>query len=151
MTAAKTATKPNLHDDIEYLICDVGLLWRKLYNQEAKKLGLGTVDRRAMIYIERNPGLTQVQLADFLEMDPQGLTRILDRLEQKGWLEKQTSANDRRAKCLFISKQGKPILTKLRKSIDQLRPSVLKNISQSEINAVNEILSKMKLNIASSD
>ena len=45
-----------MNDDIEYLVCDVALLWRRILNTHSKQLGISNVERRLIINVDRNPG-----------------------------------------------------------------------------------------------
>ena len=69
--------------DIEYQICHVGNLWRHLLGIKIKSLNIGVIEKRALFSIQSYPGLTQVQVANFLELEPQNLIRVLDSLEKQ--------------------------------------------------------------------
>lgn len=132
---------------IEFLICDNSCLLRKLYNIHAKKLGLNALDRRALIYIDRHCGLTQIELANFLEIEAQNLIRVLDRLCQQGYICKTTHPKDRRAKCVKLTDSGKNILSKLNASVLGTHMKMLSNIDETEQKVVLSVLNKLKINM----
>ena len=51
-------------------------------------------------------GLSQVDLADALELQPISLVRLLDRLVEHGLLERRPDPKDRRANRLFLTKRA---------------------------------------------
>ena len=136
-----------LLNEIEYLICDVGFLWRKRNNLLARELGMCVLDRRILIKLELSPGITQVELAERIEVEPQSLTRIIDRLEKKAWVERQTSPDDRRAKCLFLTPAVGPILIRIHKAMNEFRPLALEGVSAEDVKCIEEKLQIIKTNI----
>lgn len=134
--------------EIEFLICDVGLLWRRLYSKYAEQLNLIGVDRRIIIILSRMPGITQVKLAEELESEPQALTRVLDRLEKKKWIKKETPKSDRRAKCLSLTAKGETIMKNITKIGDQLRPKITEGLSKKSLQEMINHLEKIKKNLS---
>jgi DNA-binding MarR family transcriptional regulator len=86
-----TLCSADIHD-IEYLVCHVNLLWRRFLNNKIKNLGISGTEKRVLFCIARNPGMTQVQIAKLLELEPQNLVRILDRLGEEKWVVKKRGA-----------------------------------------------------------
>lgn len=70
-------------------------------------------------------------------------SRIVDRLEQKGFVTRRQCKNDRRAVDVFISDRGLKLLSeldiKLKSFEDQLR-----NISEEEAQTLNDLLDKLR-------
>ena len=136
--------------DIEYLVCHVGLLWRRLLNAKIKSLGISGTEKRVLFCIARNPGLTQVQIAALLDLEPQNLMRSLDRLEKHNWIQKELDENDRRIKCLYTTAEAKKILTKIQSISDQVKPAVLAGIDPKTFQTILNQLAKMRENILQS-
>ena len=57
--------------------------------------------------------MTQAALAESLEIQPITLTRLIDRMESAGWVERRTHPLDRRAVQLFLTTQSQPILEEM--------------------------------------
>ena len=70
-------------------------------------------------------------------------SRIVDRLIKKGMVEKKVSATDKRLVDVNISKKGLQLLERLDQKNDQL-DNLLKNLSRSEIEQLNNLLDKMR-------
>ncbi|APS44391.1 MarR family transcriptional regulator [Piscirickettsia salmonis] len=136
-------------NELEFLICDISNWWRRIYSCNSQDLGLGPTERRALYAIHQNPGLTQVQLAEFLDIEPQGLTRILDHFVASNWLRKEIAPHDRRARCLYLTPNATPIIEKIRAIGDKFRPQSLTGIDDDELTAFIMTIRKMKDNLAS--
>lgn len=145
----KVAMEPIPYDshDIEYLVCHVGLLWRRLLNAKAKALGISGTERRALFAIARHPGHTQAQLAMHLDLEPQNLMRAIDKLEKEKWIIKQSDANDRRVKHLYMTPKAKKIINEINVLSDHLKPLILSGIDPKQLQIVQCHLQKMRENV----
>jgi DNA-binding MarR family transcriptional regulator len=63
----------------------------------ARSLGLNVIDLQALGYIARNEGpMTAGEVSQLTELPTSTTTRVLDRLEKHGFIERSTDPNDRR-------------------------------------------------------
>ena len=58
-------------------------------------------------------GQSQRQLCQDLEKKPANITRILDRLEKKEWIERRPNPTDRRSSTIYITDEGRRIITEV--------------------------------------
>ena len=131
-------------NEIEHSICDVSQLWKRMFNAAMKEIGLSNSERRTLVNIKRFPGITQIELARKLDIEPQNILRVLDRLEEKQWIEKKQDPNDRRAKRIYTTLKAAPILERIFNKATKLHNRVLNSMSPQEVNACHEILNKIK-------
>src|SRR3984885_12561469 len=96
-----------------YLLKDLGRLYARRFEERARALQLTLPQCKALAYLARNEGISQVRLADLAEIDPMSLVRILDHMEAEGWVERRPDPNDRRARCLYLKAPGRPILEEI--------------------------------------
>jgi len=62
----------------------------------ARSLGLNVVDMQALGYIARGGPMTAGEVSQQTELPTSTTTRVLDRLEKQGFIERSTDPNDRR-------------------------------------------------------
>lgn len=146
MTVASNPAKAKM-DEIEYLICDVANLWRKVLSAETKQLNISGLERRVLYNIEPQPGLNQVQIANITEIEPQNLIRILDKLEQAGLIEKQNDPKDRRTKRIYITLQGRTVNSEIRAIAKSIQPSLLVNVDPNKVQELMAALGTIKENL----
>ncbi|MFI4969356.1 MAG: MarR family winged helix-turn-helix transcriptional regulator, partial [Lysobacterales bacterium] len=79
-----------------YLMQDVTRHLRKHFDRRATKFELTRAQWRALKTIRRSEGLSQTELADFLDMQPIPVGRVIDRLEKTGYIERRADPGDRR-------------------------------------------------------
>jgi len=77
--------------------------------------------------------LSQVDLAEVLELQPISLVRLLDRLVEHGLLERRHDPRDRRANRLFLTVKGRQLVDDLDGLRDSIATEVMQDIPASTI------------------
>ena len=131
-----------------FLVHEIARLLRKDFDQRAKDLGLTQVQWRAMVYLSRNEGLKQVELAEILEIQPISLARLVDRLAASGWVERRADPDDRRAQRLFLTPEAKPLLEQINKIATQTRANALQGLSNHDHENLIATLAVIKGNLS---
>lgn len=96
-----------------FLVADISRLLRRSMDRRLQSLGLTQAQWRAIVYLSRSEGMTQAALAESLEIQPITVTRLVDRMENAGWVERRTHPLDRRAVQLYLTAQSQPILEEM--------------------------------------
>lgn len=96
-----------------FLVNDIARLLRRNIDRRLQSLRLTQAQWRAIVHLSRSEGMTQAMLAESLEIQPITLTRLIDRMESAGWVERRTHPQDRRAVQLFLTAQSQPILDEM--------------------------------------
>ena len=79
------------------LIVELARLIRKDFGERAEHLDLTQSQWRALYQISHHPGISQVKLAEKLEVHPVSVTQLVDRLVKSGWVIREPDPMDRRA------------------------------------------------------
>ena len=108
-------------------------LLRNYIDHRAKARGTTRAQWIVLFRLRRQEGLSQVDLADVLELQPISLVRLLDRLVEHGLLERRHDPKDRRANRLFLTETGKQLVDDLDSLRDAIATDVLRDISQDSI------------------
>ena len=136
------------NDLVGFAIADTAIALRRAYNGRASPRGLTQVQWRVIKHIDYMPGLHQVELAERLDMDPNTLCRILDRLEEANIVERRRVRNDRRAWQLWLAQGAAPVLEFLNELATELALEAFEGLDQSEIDALLATLQRIRLNLA---
>ncbi len=89
-------------------------------------------------------GLPTLAIADRLIEHTPGITRLLDRLEAKGFVRRERPASDRRQVYVFITDSGLALLASLDSSVDRQSQSAFTGLSKSTLQSLIEILAKIR-------
>ncbi len=68
--------------------------------------GFGHAHRRALYFIAKDPGLTVSCLLRVLRITKQSLNRVLNELQERGFVEQKVGVTDRRQRRLFLTEAG---------------------------------------------
>jgi len=93
----------DLSRSMAFLVHDVARLMRRVFDRRVKHLGLTRSQWFVIAHLFRTDGQTQRDLADELDMERAPLSKLLDRLESGGWVERRPDPDDRRAKRIYIT------------------------------------------------
>ena len=88
-------------------------LLRNYIDQRAKGRGTTRAQWIVLFRLRQQEGLSQVDLAEVLELQPISLVRLLDRLVEHGLLERRHDPRDRRANRLFLTASGRRLVDDL--------------------------------------
>lgn len=122
----------------------------KLYSQrEFDRLGMGiTVEQWILLkIIEENDGLTQKELANKSFRDPASITRTLDILNKKEFVERNPVENNRRQYSISLTATGNGFIEKYMPIINSHRAKSIDGISQEELETLNRLLGKIQSNM----
>lgn len=72
------------------------------------------------------------------------ITRMLDRLEQNEWIERERSAEDRRTVLVGITTEGSRILKELQRPLAQCHQKQVGHLSAKELKTLCELLSRTR-------
>lgn len=128
---------------------DVGLLLAKLHatgsvlnNRALSDFGLR--ERSFSVLTLACSGLepTQRELADFLSLDPSQVVSLVDDLEHRGLVERAQGKQDRRAKIIVSTAEGRRIHTKARAALEVCEQTQLAALSEEENAQLRALLKK---------
>jgi DNA-binding MarR family transcriptional regulator len=119
-------------------------LLRNYIDQRAKSRGTTRAQWIVLFRLRDQEGLSQVDLADVLELQPISLVRLLDRLVEHGLLERQHDPRDRRANRLFLTAAGRQLVNDLDSLRDSIAQTVLQDVSSEAIQTTFETLRAIK-------
>ncbi|MGH6977005.1 MAG: MarR family winged helix-turn-helix transcriptional regulator, partial [Stellaceae bacterium] len=90
----------------------------------------------------------QARLAELMEMEPISLARLVDRMEQAGWIERRADPADRRARCLYMTAKAKPVYERMIAVGLETRGEALAGISQSDRDRIVDLLIQVRRNLS---
>jgi DNA-binding MarR family transcriptional regulator len=130
-----------------YLIHDVSRLRRMMFDRALAPLGITRSQWWVLAFISRKDGLPQTQLANELDVGKVGVGALIDRLESSGFVLRQADPVDRRVKRIFVTKQARGFLEKLRKETDKFNAQIAEGIDRKALEATSDALLAMKRNL----
>lgn len=145
--------KRNERIRIGFLIHDVSRLRRTAFDQRMKPLGITRSQWWVLSGVSRHGdnGITQSELANVLDMGKVSLGGLIDRLEERGFVERRADPLDRRVNRIQPTQKGGGVLKKMEVLGNQMNARIMGNISLSQQHQLAEILHIMKANLIEMD
>ena len=131
-----------------FLIKDVSRLSSLNFTREAGDLNMTLPQCKVLIHLQRNEGVSQARLAYLTDTEPMALVRILDRMEQDGWIERRPDPADRRARRLYMTKAATPVMDEVWRIADRARAAALAGLSAADRSQLISLLERVHQNLA---
>ena len=135
---------------IGYLISDVARLQGRLFDRRAKRLGLTRAQSRVLAYLTWKGEMNQARLAEWLEITPISLTRLLDRMEGCGWIERIANDDDRRAFVIRLTDKSRDIFPQMLEVGDTVTDDGLRGFTRDERDTLVRLLGRVRNNLIDS-
>lgn len=134
----------SLDKDMLVVLHDVARLMRTRFDQRARNFGMTRAQCVILVRLERQPGMTQNEMAGLCEVEPITVGRLVDRLEARGLLERRLDPADRRIRRLHLLPASQPILDQIHAYKDELFASVTDGLDEATLATVLGALLHMK-------
>jgi MarR family transcriptional regulator, transcriptional regulator for hemolysin len=119
-------------------------LLRNYIDHRAKTRGSTRAQWIVLFRLREQEGLSQVDLAEVLELQPISLVRLLDRLVEHGLVERRSDPRDRRANRLFLTASGRQLANDLDSLREAIATDVLQEIPAAALEASLQTLRDVK-------
>lgn len=134
-----------------YLLNDVTLLFRKHFDRRATRFGMTRAQWRAIKCLHHREGIRQNELAEFLDMEPIAVGRVIDRLQDAGFVERRPDPNDRRCWRLFPTAKAHAVIDDMQGIARGLRGDATRGIDSDELRQMIDVLERIKSNLQALD
>ncbi len=131
---------------VGYKMSRVHISITKMIDIEMQKHDLTAMQWRPLLYIYFGKAETAAALAKDTFMDTGATTRMLDRLQNKGLIERTRSSEDRRVVHLALTEEGKRVCQKIPADLCKVMNHHLKGFNQDELDTLKSLLDRMLVN-----
>ncbi|EEF24804.1 Transcriptional regulator slyA, putative, partial [Ricinus communis] len=129
------------------LLGELARLLSRNFNARMRHHGLTQTQWQALATLSRREGMRQAELAELLTVQPISLARLVDRLENSGWVERRPDPTDRRAVQLYLTAKAEPILDEMEAAGAATREAAVADFSDTEREQLLKLLNRMKTNL----
>lgn len=131
-----------------FVLHEAARLLSKRFDQKARAIGLTRAQCSVLFRLSMQEGVNQARLAELMEMEPISLARLVDRMEQAGWVERRPDPADRRARRLYMTAKAKPVYERMIAVGLETRGEALAGISQSDRDRIIDLLIQVRRNLS---
>ena len=147
MSSGSASTRSPGDAQFAFLLADVLRLLRADYAQRVRGLSLTPALHRLMFHLARNPGCRQVELAEWMEITPVTVGRMVDRLERQKLVRRERQPGDRRAARVTLDEGAQDMMKQLTTLGRQSRERALHGLARRERIELVHALAKIRENL----
>lgn len=136
----------NVSESIGYLLIQLMTSMRREVEGRMGELGLTDAQWKPLLMLKLGKADTAFELAREMSIDAGAMTRMLDRLEAKGLIERIRSETDRRVLHLRLTPGGEVSAAQVPHVLAEVNNEFLCGFSKSEWSQLKELLQRMLLN-----
>ncbi len=131
------------------LLHDVARTMRTRFDQKARATHAMTRAQWIILSrLQRQPGMSQNEMAAICEVEPITVARLVDRLEARGLVERRSDPADRRIRRLHLLPAAQPILETINAARDTMSERITAGLDTAARNALIDALLTIKDNLA---
>ncbi len=130
-----------------FLLHDVSRMRRRVVDRALKPLGVTRSQWWVLAFLSRSDGMSQVALADELDLGKVALGQLIDRLEKTGFVSRRPDEADRRVKRVYLTRRSHALIAQIRANVSVTEKEILEKIEPEDLKATVRALRAMKENL----
>jgi DNA-binding MarR family transcriptional regulator len=134
-------------ESIDFLIAQVGRMHHKRARALLESLGLYQGQPRLLFALWHKEGQTQSELADRLRVRPATMTKMLQRMEEAGFVERRRDREDQRVWRVYLSEAGREVQAQVHQVWERLEAEALAGFSEEELIVLRRFLTQIRDNL----
>jgi DNA-binding MarR family transcriptional regulator len=139
-TVRASSAAPGPDSEITWLLHRAAQRLRTVTGAEAERHGLSLREYIVLSALAKTPGLTQIELGKTLGLDKTTLAAEIDRLVQRGYVERRDDPRDRRARIPEITAAGEQVRATVAEEADRAEASALEQFNAEQVRLFRRML-----------
>ena len=128
---------------VGYASSRAAIAMRRVFARNFEALDLKVVEFSILMLVASNPQVNQKQLGEALDISAPNMAVTLDRLVERGWVERVRSTKDRRAMEIHLTAQGVELVERAERIAATMENPALRGLSAAERALLIELLMKV--------
>jgi len=135
------------YQDLGRLLVSVCRLHHTRADQSMDQLGLYRGQASLLMALARQNGMTHSEIAEKLEISPAAATKVIKRMEQAQYLQRQTDPADERVSRVYLRDKGRALITEITAAFGKLDRTMLDGLPAPDLEKLRELLTCMQVNL----
>lgn len=142
-TGADGLDQSRLTHLVGYASTRASITMRRVFVRHFGPLDLKIVEFSILMLVAANPQINQKRLGAALDISAPNMAVTLDRMVERGWVERVRSMQDRRAQQIHLTAKGTELVQRAEKIASTMENAALKVLSPAERALLIELLMKV--------
>jgi DNA-binding MarR family transcriptional regulator len=133
---------------IGFQIVSIYRAHRKLAEEAFGKLGIYPGQEMILLHLWLEEGIPQSQIAASLKVEPPTATKMLQRMERAGLIERRPDPRDARTSLVYLTERGRALEQPVLDAWKQLEDQTIANLSLTEQTLLYRLLAQVWANLS---
>ena len=120
---------------------------RKWVRAGMQKLGVGAGQPKLLVYLSAHGPCCQKQLADYFDVDPANVSRMIDSMEKGGFVVRKADGQNRRRDLVEVTQAGRQAGEVWQRRCEEVEEMMLKGFAPEEREQFADYLSRAYQNV----
>ena len=138
-----------MDDTLHYLIMANQMLVQKSLLEQLKDTGLTIGQPKILDYLKDHDGSNQKEIARACFLEAGSLTTILNKMEEKGLIERRILNGNRRSFHIYLTEEGKEKQQLVEKAFAEIEKKALADVREEELEQFMSVYHRIYANLSS--
>lgn len=140
-----------MDDTLHYLIMANQMLVQKALLERLRDTGLTIGQPKILDYLKDHDGSSQKDIAKACFLEAGSLTTILNKMEEKGLIERRILNGNRRSFHIFMTDEGREKMQLIDRSFSEIEKKALSDVSDEELENFMSVYKKIYKNLTNKE
>lgn len=136
-----------MQETLHYLLMSNHLMIQKALVSSVKDTELTPGQPKVLDYLLHHDGAIQKEIAVFCHIEPASLSTILNGMENKGYIERKNTDNNRRSLHVYLTETGRKYANRLNHEFMKIESEALKGFSETDAQQLQNLLGRLYENM----
>jgi DNA-binding MarR family transcriptional regulator len=135
------------HAELGHLLVNVCRLHHTRADQSMERIGLYRGQAVLLMILSRHEGITHSEIAEKLEISPAAATKVIKRMEEAGYVQRQADTADERVSRVYLQDQGRALIAEIERDFGKLERAMFAGVPEAELGRFRVLLAQMAANL----
>jgi DNA-binding MarR family transcriptional regulator len=137
----------NAYQELGRLLVSVCRLHHTRADQWMDQIGLHRGQARLLMTLAEQDGLSHSEIAERLEVSASAVTKVVQRMEEAHYVQRQVDPADERVSRVYLQAQGHALIAEIRRTFGRLDRTMFDGLSESDLERFRDLLTQMQANL----
>jgi DNA-binding MarR family transcriptional regulator len=138
---------PIARKELGWLLVSVCRLLHTRANQEMDRIGLYRGQAILLMILSQQEGVTHSEIAEKLEISPAAATKVIKRLEEAHYLQREADPADERVSRVYLQERGRALIAEIDAAFGKLDLMMFEGLPQPELERLRDLLTQIQTNL----
>jgi DNA-binding MarR family transcriptional regulator len=138
---------PIAYQELGRLLGSVCRLHHTRADQSMDKIGLYRGQARLLMALSERDGQSHSEIAEKLEISAPAATKVIQRMEEAHYVQRQSDPTDERVSRVYLQAQGHALIAEIHRTFGRLDRAMLDGLPESDLVRFRDMLTRMQTNL----